>query len=208
MINRKKIKYFIHKAKTVKENLVILVDENDRQTGVSEKMSAHRKGLLHRAVSVFIITPEGKWILQRRALDKYHSRGLWTNTCCTHPFPGESEYNASVRRLREEMGLECDLVELFSFVYREKVDDELTEHELDHVFFGVSGDDPVINTSEVAEWKKVSFDNLIADITENPVDYTCWFKKILEKVHLNIAEIYAQGNNYDPTAIHTNDRIT
>jgi len=176
------------KSHAMTEPLVILVDENDNPKGVAGKMEAHKKALLHRAVSVFIINPEGKWILQRRALDKYHSKGLWTNSCCTHPHPGESSLGAAHRRLREEMGLECDLRELFAFTYIEKLDNELTEHELDHVFLGITGMKPVINTAEVEEWKAVPFDELHNDIRENPDDYTYWFKMIYERVNSHISE--------------------
>jgi isopentenyl-diphosphate delta-isomerase len=173
----------------MKEPLVILVDQEDRQTGVAGKMEAHHKGLLHRAVSVFVINSGGEWILQRRALDKYHSNGLWTNTCCTHPYPGETTSDAAKRRLREEMGIECSLIDLFSFIYREKLDNELTEHELDHVFFGISDDTPDINTTEVEEWKKVSFGDLHKDIVKNPSGYTYWFKQIYEKVNESIHKL-------------------
>lgn len=171
------------------EPLVILVDQNDNQTGVMGKLEAHKKALLHRAVSVFIINSKGEWILQRRAFDKYHSNGLWTNTCCTHPNPGESAYESAQRRLKEEMGIECRLVELFTFKYLEKLDNELTEHEFDHVFFGVTDKEPVINASEVEEWEAVTFDDLHDDIVKNPSDYTFWFKEIYEKVYLHISEI-------------------
>lgn len=170
------------------EQLVILVDENDNPLGVAGKMEAHKKALLHRAVSVFIINPEGKWILQRRAMDKYHSKGLWTNSCCTHPHPGELSIDAAHRRLREEMGLECDLKELFAFTYIEKLDNDLTEHEFDHVFLGITGMEPVINTEEVEEWEAVSFDDLHNDISKNPDDYTYWFKMIYEQVNSHISE--------------------
>jgi isopentenyl-diphosphate delta-isomerase len=170
----------------LKEPFVILVDENDNQTGVAGKMDAHHKGLLHRAVSVFVINSHGNWIMQRRALDKYHSNGLWTNTCCTHPHPGETDIDAAKRRLNEEMGIKCDLIELFSFIYREKLDNELTEYELDHVFFGVTDDVPLINAAEVEDWEAVSFNDLDEDIIENPENYTYWFKEIYEKVNLHI----------------------
>lgn len=173
----------------MKEQSVILVDKDDRQTGVSGKMEAHHKGLLHRAVSVFIINSRGEWILQRRAFDKYHSNGLWTNTCCTHPYPGETTTDAAKRRLREEMGIECNLIDLFTFIYREKLDNELTEYELDHVFFGVTDDVPIINTSEVEEWEAVSFSDLHEDIIKNPSEYTFWFKEIYEKVNDRINQI-------------------
>ena len=170
----------------MKEPFVILVDENDNQTGVAGKMEAHHKGLLHRAVSVFVVNSRGEWILQRRAFDKYHSNGLWTNTCCTHPHPGETDIEAARRRLWEEMGIKCRLIELFSFIYREKLDNDLTEHELDHVFFGVTDEVPVINAIEVEEWEAVSFSDLHKDIIKNPENYTFWFKEIYEKVNLQI----------------------
>lgn len=182
-INQPELKYY-----TMTEPIVILVDENDTPLGIAGKMEAHRKGLLHRAVSVFIINPEGKWILQRRAFDKYHSKGLWTNTCCTHPHPGESAIDAAHRRLKEEMGLECDLMELFAFTYIEKFDNELTEHEFDHVFLGVTGMEPSINTDEVEEWEALSFSDLHNDIKNNPDDYTFWFKMIYERVNSHIIE--------------------
>jgi len=165
---------------------VILVDENDIQTGVSGKLEAHERALLHRAVSVFIINSRGEWILQRRAFDKYHSNGLWTNTCCTHPHPGESVFDAARRRLKEEMGIVCCVTWLFSFIYKEKLDNELTEHELDHVFLGITDSEPVINTAEVEEWEKISFDDINADVKENPDKYTYWFRAIYEKVNKHI----------------------
>lgn len=171
------------------ETKVILVDENDIQTGVTEKLEAHEKALLHRAVSVFIVNSAGDWILQRRAFDKYHSNGLWTNTCCTHPHPGESVFDAAKRRLREEMGIVCNVTWLFSFIYREKLDNDLTEHELDHVFLGITDNEPVINTSEVEEWEKISYPDLQNDITQNPDKYTYWFRAIYEKVNKHINKI-------------------
>jgi isopentenyl-diphosphate delta-isomerase len=173
----------------LKEPFVILVDENDNQTGVAGKMEVHHKGLLHRAVSVFVVNSRGEWILQRRAFDKYHSKGLWTNTCCTHPHPGETDIEAASRRLGEEMGIDCKLIELFSFIYREKLDNDLTEYELDHVFFGTTDEVPLINTIEVEEWAAVSFSDLHEDIIKNPENYTYWFKEIYEKVNLHFRKI-------------------
>jgi isopentenyl-diphosphate delta-isomerase len=173
----------------MKEPSVILVDKDDRQIGVAGKMEAHHKGRLHRAVSVFVINSNGEWILQRRAFDKYHSNGLWTNTCCTHPYPGETAADAALRRLKEEMGIGCTMVELFTFIYKEKLENELTEHELDHVFFGITDDVPVINTAEVEEWEAVSFANLHDDIKKNPSGYTYWFRKIYEKVNDSINQL-------------------
>jgi isopentenyl-diphosphate delta-isomerase len=171
------------------EPRVILVDENDNQTGTAGKMEAHREALLHRAVSVFIVNSSGEWILQRRALDKYHSKGLWTNTCCTHPYPGETNSEAAERRLKEEMGIECNLIELFSFIYHEKLENNLAENEYDHVFYGVSDQTPLINAEEVEEWEAVAFDDLHEDIVQNPSDYTYWFKKIYEKVNQKITAL-------------------
>lgn len=165
------------------EEQVIIVDENDIQTGSAGKMEAHRNAILHRAVSVFIVDSMGTWLLQKRALDKYHSKGLWTNTCCTHPLPGETVFQAAKRRLSEEMGITCELKEVFSFIYKEKMDNDLTEHEFDHVFTGISDDDPVINTLEVVDWKRISFYELKNDILLSPETYTWWFRKIFEKVN-------------------------
>ena len=115
---------------------VILVNEDDQSTGWMEKMEAHRKGVLHRAFSVFIFNDNGEMLIHRRALDKYHSGGLWTNACCSHPREGETTEESAHRRLMEEMGFDCDIQEQFSFIYRAELDNDLIEHELDHVFFG------------------------------------------------------------------------
>ncbi len=168
---------------------VILVDEQDREWGFMEKMEAHRKAMLHRAISVFITNSKGEWLLQRRSADKYHSQGLWTNTCCSHPYPGEPVSEAARRRLAEEMGLKSDLVHLFSFIYKEELNDELTEHELDHVFHSTIDDLPVINTSEVMEWKYIPFSELKTDVMANPLNYSVWFRKIYERVNKSIYNI-------------------
>lgn len=165
------------------EEKVILVDEMDNEIGLMPKTEAHKKALLHRAISVFIFSSNGKWLLQRRALTKYHSGGLWTNACCTHPLPNESNTDAANRRLKQEMGMSVSLKELFSFTYKETLDNELTEHELDHVFIGTTDLTPNINADEVAEYKYISYDDLIHDIQNNPSNYTVWFKKIIERVH-------------------------
>ena len=165
---------------------VILVDENDNMTGVMEKLQAHTEARLHRAVSVFLVNSSGEWILQKRAMDKYHSQGLWTNTCCTHPAPGESAYDSARRRLREEMGLDCEVTEVFSFIYREDVGNGLTEYEYDHVFTGVTDAIPVINRDEVVEWKAIDFEGLKKDIEKNPSAYTVWFRKVFEEVNSHL----------------------
>jgi isopentenyl-diphosphate delta-isomerase len=170
----------------MKETLVILVDDNDNQIGLMEKIEAHRKAMLHRAVSVFIIDSKGEWIIQKRAFNKYHSKGLWTNACCTHPLPGESEQESASRRLMEEMGIQCSLNKLFTFVYKENMGNGLTEHEYDHVFLGVSDSTPIINTDEVETWMNISFDKLHQHVIDHPDHYTFWFKEIYQKVNAHI----------------------
>lgn len=174
---------------------VILVDESDAVTGTMEKMEAHRRGLLHRAISVFIIDSQGRWLLQRRAENKYHSNSLWTNTCCSHPLPEESTIEAANRRLRQEMGMECTLQELFHFIYREPLDNELTEHELDHVFIGITDAVPEINREEVMEYKYIDYRHLRKDIDENPDSYTVWFRLIVERVNKGIDEQITLSKN-------------
>lgn len=169
------------------QELVILVDENDNETGVMAKMEAHRKAELHRAISVFICNSRGEWLLQRRASNKYHSKGLWSNACCSHPMPGETIQDAANRRLTEEMGIKATLKKLFHFMYKVKFDDELTEHEFDHVFFGITDEKPDINFKEVEEWSYVPYDRLWIDIYENPDKYTYWFKLIFHRVREHIA---------------------
>lgn len=160
-------------------DLVILVDENDAALGTMEKHEAHRKALLHRAVSVFLFNSMGEWLLQRRSKEKYHSNGLWTNTCCTHPYPGESNQDAAERRLKEEMGMQCALQEVFHFIYREPLDNGYTENELDHVFTGYTDDMPLINPGEVMDYKYISLADLKNDLMLNPDHYTVWFRKIV-----------------------------
>lgn len=165
------------------EEQVILVDEQDNELGVMEKLEAHRIPTLHRAISVFIVNTKGEWLLQQRALGKYHSNGLWTNTCCSHPRPGESNLEAARRRLQEEMGMEAELSELFHFMYREVLDNDLTEYELDHVFVGISDQVPKINADEVHNYKYVAYEDLKEDIKNNPWNYTVWFLKIVNRVN-------------------------
>ena len=168
-----------------KEN-VVLVDRNDNPMGLMPKLEAHQKGVLHRAFSVFILNQKGQLMLQRRALDKYHSPGLWTNTCCSHPRESESNIEAGVRRLKEEMGFTTPLKSMFSFIYKSKFDNGLTEHEFDHVLLGYYDKQPFINTIEVSEWKWMSLDKLILEIKNNPEDFTVWFKIIFEKFYNHI----------------------
>lgn len=161
---------------------VILVDELDNAIGTMEKMEAHEKGLLHRAFSVFIFNSKGQLLLQQRALSKYHSAGLWTNTCCSHPRPNENTLDAAKRRLIEEMGLACEVEHKTSFIYKTNFDNGLIEHEFDHVFFGACDTNPVINKEEVESFIWVDVKNLISDIKTNPNKYTSWFKIAMEKL--------------------------
>ncbi len=162
---------------------VILVDKNDQPIGLMEKMEAHEKALLHRAFSVFVLNKKGELMLQRRALHKYHSPGLWTNTCCSHQREGETSLNAGKRRLKEEMGFETFLEEKFSFIYKAEFDNGLTEHEFDHVLMGNYDATPVINTDEVVEWKWMALEEIKKDIENIPEMYTPWFKIIFDKFY-------------------------
>ena len=146
------------------DEMVILVDKHDNQLGLMEKIEAHKKAVLHRAFSVFILNDNNELLIQQRALSKYHSPALWTNTCCSHPRNGESVLDAGTRRLNEEMGFETELYSLLSFIYRAQFDNGLTEHEFDHVLFGYYNDDPSINKLEVMDWKWVNLDFLKNDM--------------------------------------------
>jgi isopentenyl-diphosphate delta-isomerase len=172
----------------MEEEKVILVDENDNQIGLMPKMEAHEKAVLHRAFSVFIFNDKNELMLQQRALHKYHSPGLWTNTCCSHQRDGESNIEAGKRRLNEEMGFVADLRETTSFVYKAPFDNGLTEHELDHVMIGNYNEEPIINKDEVASWKWMPLEDVKVDIALRPEKYTAWFKIIFEKFyeHINV----------------------
>jgi isopentenyl-diphosphate delta-isomerase len=161
---------------------VILVNEQDQQIGIMEKMAAHIVPRLHRAFSIFIFNSKGELLLQQRALTKYHSPGLWTNTCCSHPKNGETLEQATARRLMEEMGMRCEMHEVFTFIYKAPVGLGLTEHEFDHVWFGHCDDTPVINTEEVAAFKYMSLDDIAEDLQARPELYTEWFKISFEAV--------------------------
>lgn len=166
--------------------MVILVDNNDNQLGLMEKIEAHEKAILHRAFSVFILNDNNELLLQKRALSKYHSPGLWTNTCCSHPRNGESVINAGLRRLKEEMGFETEISSLLSFIYKAKFDNGLTEHEFDHVLVGRYNKNPSINKSEVCDWKWTDLDFLKKDVVINPDLYTVWFKIIFQQFYKNL----------------------
>ena len=159
---------------------VILVDKNDKEIGTGEKMEVHQEGKLHRAFSIFVFNSQGQFLLQRRAKTKYHCAGLWGNTCCSHPRPGETLENAVHRKLKQEMGFDCDLKKKFSFIYRAEFDNGLIENEYDHVFIGKFDSKPDHNLEEVDAWKWISIDELKKDINKNPEEYVPWIKIILK----------------------------
>ena len=161
---------------------VVLVNEQDQQIGIMEKMAAHIVPRLHRAFSIFIFNSKGELLLQQRALSKYHSPGLWTNTCCSHPCDGETLAQATSRRLMEEMGMQCDMHEVFTFIYKAPVGLGLIEHEFDHVWFGKTDEVPQINTEEVASWKYMRLEDLQTDIKAHPELYTEWFKISFDEI--------------------------
>jgi isopentenyl-diphosphate delta-isomerase len=163
---------------------VILVNNHDKMTGTMDKMAAHRLGKLHRAFSVFVFNTSGELLLQQRAYSKYHSGGLWTNTCCSHPRLGESITEAAYRRLNEEMGITCILDHVFNFTYNARVGHGLIENEFDHVFFSISDDIPQPDPGEVADFIYIQPDKLAVQLKEHPERYTSWlaicFDRVLE----------------------------
>lgn len=164
------------------EEKVVLVDKEDFQLGLMPKLEAHRKGVLHRAFSVFVFNSSKLLLMQKRSSLKYHSPGLWTNTCCSHQRDGESTVDAAKRRLNEEMGLNVDLKETFSFIYKANLENGLIEHEFDHVLVGFTDFNPKINTNEVEDWKWIDLSFLELDLDKNPNIYTEWFKIIFKRV--------------------------
>lgn len=169
---------------------VILVDEQDVQTGTMEKMEAHQKALLHRAFSIFIFNDKGEMLLQKRADRKYHSAGLWTNTCCSHPKPGEDTLTAATFRLQEEMGFNSKLTKAFDFIYKVPFDNGLTEYEFDHVFVGSFGGEIVPNTEEVSDYCYKPIEEIKTSILSHPQKYTEWFKIAFPKM-----ETYLQATD-------------
>ncbi|NIJ55092.1 isopentenyl-diphosphate Delta-isomerase [Dyadobacter arcticus] len=165
---------------------VVLVNENDLEIGLMPKLEAHQKGVLHRAFSVFIFNSKGEMLLQQRAFGKYHSEGLWSNTCCSHPLPDEAAHHGAVRRLEEEMGINADLQFLFSFQYHASLENGLTENELDHVFWGISDAKPELDLSEAMSYKYMKPVDIKDDMGQNPDTYTEWFKicinEVIEKI--------------------------
>lgn len=174
------------------EELLILVDENDNETGSMSKLDAHVFGILHRAFSVFIFNQRGEILLQKRADNKYHSGGLWSNTCCSHPLKGEFMKEAVSKRLKEEMGIECVTEFQFSFIYKEVFENGLTEHELDHVYFGKSDDVPIPNPNEVTDWKYMYPGKLKEEMMYYPHKYSAWLKICFPEVE----SILLQKSNF------------
>jgi isopentenyl-diphosphate delta-isomerase len=158
---------------------VILVDERDRELGVAEKMRAHREGMLHRAFSVFVFDSRGRLLLQKRARAKYHSGGLWSNTACGHPRPGEETRAAALRRLGEEMSFVCELRRSFGFIYRVELENRLVEHEFDHVFVGCFDGEPAPDSAEVETWAWVGMEELRRDLLQRPEQYSYWLRSVL-----------------------------
>lgn len=174
---------------------VILVNPADEKVGLMEKLEAHQKALLHRAFSVFVFNDDNELMLQQRALTKYHSPGLWTNTCCSHQRDGESNIEAGTRRLQEEMGFVTPLKETISFIYKAPFDNGLTEHELDHILVGNYNEAPIINPNEVANWKWMPLESVKTDIQSNPQLYTEWFKIIFDKFYETINTTKNESNS-------------
>jgi isopentenyl-diphosphate Delta-isomerase len=177
-------------------DLVVLVDargrdipSRDSQISTIEKIEAHHRGLLHRAVSVFIFNDRNELLLQKRAANKYHSAEKWSNTCCTHPVPGENPLATAYRRLKEEMGLQTELTEAFTFTYRADVGSGLTENEFDHVLWGISTVNPKPDPSEVADWRWITLPKLQKELAENPQKYTPWLRLCFNKIMNYYAEI-------------------
>jgi len=167
---------------------VILVNEKDEPIGLMPKMEAHEKGLLHRAFSVFVFNDKNELMLQQRALSKYHSPGLWTNTCCSHQREGESNIQAGKRRLQEEMGFTTNLKDTMAFIYKAPFDNGLTEHEFDHILVGNFNDLPNLNPQEVSAWKWMKLEEVKTDMKNHPERYTEWFKIIFDKYYQSIQQ--------------------
>jgi len=161
---------------------VIQVDKNDQFEGIIEKIEAHKKGILHRAVSVLIFNSKGEMLLQKRSVNKYHSGGLWSNAACTHPSPDETTEQASLRRLQEEMGISTDLSHLYSFVYKVNLNNGMIEHEFDHVFIGVTDQKPTLNPEEASAFKYLSIQKIKDEMTDSPANFSAWFKLIFDEL--------------------------
>lgn len=160
---------------------IILVDKKDNEIGVGEKLKVHQEGKLHRAFSIFIFNSKEEMLLQKRAKTKYHSPGLWTNTCCSHPGPNKNLEEEVKRRLKEEMGINCQLKEIFSFIYKVNLG-SLIEHEFNHVFIGKFNGKPIVNAKEADDWEWINTKEFKKDVRKNPEKYAYWFRLILDRV--------------------------
>ena len=167
------------------EDTLILVDEHNNITGYGEKLKVHQEGQLHRAFSLFVVNHAGQLMIQRRALDKYHSGGLWANTCCSHPLKGEDREETIHIRLQHEMGFDCELQPLFDFIYKAEFENGLTEYELDQVYIGFYEGDAYPNPSEVCEWKWMDIEALKIDLQQAPEKYVYWLKTAFDEFYLN-----------------------
>ena len=176
-------------------DFVVLVNENDEKIGLMPKLEAHEKGVLHRAFSVFIFNKKKELMLQKRNLHKYHSPGLWTNTCCSHQRDGESNINAGMRRLKEEMGFSSQLREINSFIYKVKFDNGLIEHELDYILVGEYEADVKPNPQEVDDWKWMGLEEINDDIKTNPEKYTEWFIIIMDNNYNDLKNFLNESNS-------------
>lgn len=172
----------IHFLSSSMKEFVVLVDKNNRKKGIMEKLQAHKEGLLHRAFSIFVFNAKNELLLQQRAMEKYHCGGIWTNTVCSHPRPGETYHRAVHRRLMEEMGFDCKLKKLMTFVYTASFNNGLTENEYDAVFLGRFDKDPKLNVAEAMGFKWISLDDLRSEVKCFPEKYSPWLKIILGKV--------------------------
>jgi len=172
------------------KDYVILVDDHDNPVGQMEKMEAHTIGQLHRALSVIIFNKKGELLLQQRAFSKYHTPGLWSNTCCSHPRPDEESLEAATRRLKEEMGFVTPLKKSFDFIYKAHFNNGLIEHEFDHVFFGTYNTDPSINPEKAKDFKWVKPSWLMEEMRSIPEQYTVWFRIIMEKIEERFPELF------------------
>ena len=175
------------------EEEVVLVDAEDRMIGTMNKMEAHEKGILHRAFSVFIFDSDGRWLLQQRAHSKYHSAGLWSNTCCSHPRKDEEIVDAAIRRLKEEMGLYCQLRHQFHFSYRCQLPNGLIENELDHVLLGYSDSVPTCNEKEASDFKYFTTEDLEAALRSQPESFSVWFRLSFHQVKNRFSELRRQA---------------
>jgi isopentenyl-diphosphate Delta-isomerase len=166
----------------MERNSVVLVNHDDGPIAIMDKLEAHQKGLLHRAFSIFIFNSKGEMLLQQRAANKYHGGGLWTNACCSHPQWDEDIAEGAAQRLLYEMGIRCELEQLFKFTYKADVENNLIEHELDYIFIGYTDVNPIINAAEVQNYQWISAEHLRQRLKLQPEQFTMWFKVLAEHV--------------------------